>query len=432
MTKKFKLYFVLCAMAFLTLASTSTAEAKNYKVTPSKVVSMSKKKHKKFNNKYTRHYMGLNDYLDKLQKAGGGTLTIKKGTYKISNSVYVPSNVTIILEDGVVFQKLKKTGIKSLKPSGSMWQICPHNKSRKKNSVKKYNGSKNVKFIAQGNVVFDMKGVVGIGIIAAHAQNVEISGITFKGMNGNHYIEVNGTKNASIHDCTFTKAKQSTLKKYYNKEAINIDMADKKTGGLPLAWCKQDKTPCLDITIENNVFDGTTRGVGTHKYSQNSKTKANIYHANVKIDHNTFKNIYDNGVFILNWKNAVITNNTFTNIGKTSKQTYASGSHGISGGGIEGITITSNTFNGIKRNPIYFSIQQNTEGGGSYGPVRVNITKEQTNAMMNNTFLNCGNDMNSIFAGYEVLYFRNSGKRDRANGVGIKMSEKKVYYGIPK
>ena len=40
--------------------------------------------------------------------------------------------------------------------------------------------------------------------------------------------------------------------------------------------------------------------------------------------------------------------------------------------------------------------------------------------------------MNSIFAGYEVLYFRNNGQRDRANGVGIKMSEKKVYYGIPK
>ena len=420
MMKKFKLLFVLCAMSFLTLASAGIAEAKSYKVTPSKVVKMSKKKHKKFNNKYTRHYMGLNDYLDKLQKAGGGTLTIKKGTYKISNSVYVPSNVTIILEDGVVFQKLKKTGVKSLKPSGSMWQICPHNKSRKKNSVKKYNGSKNVKFIAKGNVVFDMKGVVGIGIIAAHAQNVEISGITFKGMNGNHYIEVNGTKNVSIHDCTFTKAKQSTLKKYYNKEAINIDMADKKTGGLPLAWCKQDKTPCLDIKIENNVFDGTTRGVGTHKYSQNSKTKANIYPAIVTIHNNPFMNIYDKGVVILNWNNAV------------RPQSYASGSHGISGGGIEGITITGNTFNGIKRNPIYFSIQQNTMGGSSYGPVRVNITKEQTSAMMNNTFLNCGNDMNSIFAGYEVLYFRNNGQRDRANGVGIKMSEKKVYYGIPK
>ncbi len=58
MIKKFKLLFVLCAMSFLTLASAGIAEAKNYKVTPSKVVKMSKKKHKKFNNKYTRHYMG--------------------------------------------------------------------------------------------------------------------------------------------------------------------------------------------------------------------------------------------------------------------------------------------------------------------------------------------------------------------------------------
>lgn len=432
MTKKLKLFILLCALSFIALTSANTAEAKNFTVTPKDVVSMSKKNHKQFNNKYTRHYMGLNDYLDKMQKTGGGTLTIKKGTYKISNSIYVPSNVTVVFEDGVVFQKLSKTGIKSLKPSGSMWQICPHDKSRKKNSVGKYNGSSNVKFITKGKVVFDMKEVSGIGIIAAHTKNIEITGITFKGMNGNHYIEVNGTMDAHIHDCTFTKAKSSTLKKYYNKEAINIDTADKKTGGLPLEWCKQDKTPCQNITIENNVFDGTTRGVGTHKYSQNDTTKANIYHLNVKINNNTFKNIYDNGIFILNWKDAVITNNIFTNIGKTSTQAYASGSHAISGGGIEGITITDNTFDNIKRNAVYFSIQQNQNEGKEYGPVQVNISEEQTNAMLNNTITNCGNDMNPIFAGYDILYFRNNGERERENGVGINMSEKKVYYGIPK
>ena len=420
------------AITVITMASGSKTYAKvNYTVTPKKVASEAKKNHSSFVNKYVQHYLGLNDYLEKMRKKGGGTLTIKKGTYKISNAIYVPSNVTIIFEDGVVFKKINKTGKSDLKPSGSMWQLCPHNKYSKKNSIGKYNGTKNVKFIAKGKVTFDMKNISGICIVAAHNKNIEISGITFKGMNGNHYIEVNGTKKAYIHDCTFKKAKKKTLKKFYMKEAINIDLSDEKTGGLPLDWVKKDKTPCKDITIENNVFDGNTRGVGTHKYSQNSKGK-NIYHTNIKINNNTFKDIYDNGVFVLNWKNTVITNNTFTNIGNTSNKGYSSGAHGISGGGVKGITITGNSFEDIARSAVYFIVQQNVGGGSEYKKVLVNITKKETEAMINNTFKNCAKDANPNYDGYNVLYFRNDGTKSRTNGVGISATDNQVYYGIPK
>ena len=40
-----------------------------------------------------------------MEKAGGGTLTIKKGTYYISNAIYVPSNTKVVFENGVVFKK---------------------------------------------------------------------------------------------------------------------------------------------------------------------------------------------------------------------------------------------------------------------------------------------------------------------------------------
>ena len=87
----------------------------------------------------------------------------------------------------------------------------------KKNSVGKYNGSKNVKLIAKGKVSFDMKNKYGMCVAAAHTQNVEISGITFKGMNGDHYIEVNSSKNVNIHNCYFGAANKKTKKKNYNK-----------------------------------------------------------------------------------------------------------------------------------------------------------------------------------------------------------------------
>lgn len=424
--------FLFVAISLITIAMGGKAYAKvNYTVTPSKVASEAKKNHKYTVNKYLQHYLGMNDYLDKMRKKGGGTLTVKKGTYKITNAIYVPSNVTIIFEDGVVFKKINKTGKANFKASGSMWQLCPHNKYKKKSSIGKYNGTKNVKFIAQGKVTFDMQNLDGICIVVAHNKNIEISGITFKGMNGNHYLEINGSKNVKVTDCTFGKAKKSTSSKYYMKEAINIDLADKETFGLPIVWVKQDKTPCKNITIENNVFDGTTRGVGTHKYSQNSKGE-NVYHTNIKINNNTFKNIYDNGVFVLNWKDTVITNNTFSNIGNTSNKGYSSGAHGISGGGVVGINITNNSFKDIARSAIYFIVQRNVGGGSHYKKVYVNITDIETQAMINNSFENCSKDANPNYHGYNVLYFRNNGEKSRTNGVGISAKDNKVYYGIPK
>lgn len=429
--KILKTMFFAFAVTVIIFSTKSSAYAKkNYTVTPKKVEKIAKKNYKTIYTKYTKHYLGLNVYLEKMGKAGGGTLTVKKGTYVISNSVYVPSNVTIVFKDGVVFKKIKKTGT-NYKASGSMWQLCPRNKSKKKNSVSKYNGSKNVTFKGTGKVIFDMQYIDGITIVAAHNQNIDISGITFKKMNGNHYIEVNATKNAYIHNCKFTKAKKSTLKKCYAKEAINIDLPDAKTHGLPLDWVKKDKTPCLNIKIENNIFDGTTRGVGTHKFSQDSKGN-NVYHTNITINNNVFKNIYDNGVFPLNWKNTTITNNKFENIGNSNDKSYSSGAHAISGGGIVGINITGNTFTKIKRNPIYFCIQQNVGAGSEYKKIGLIITPEETEAMLNNKVSQCGYDMNDIFAGYDILYFRGTGQRSKSNAVGVNITEGIINYDLTK
>ncbi|MBD9054991.1 MAG: hypothetical protein EGR36_03175 [Eubacterium ventriosum] len=427
--KIIKTAVMVVAVCGITFAfQTNTYAKKNFKVTPSKVEKQSKKSFRTITTKYTKHYLGLNAFLDKMEKAGGGTLTIKKGTYYISNAIYVPSNTTVVFENGVVFKKINKTGT-NYKASGSMWQICPRSKSKKKNSIRKYKGAKNVTFKAKGKVTFDMNNITGITIVAAHNQNIDISGITFKNQNGNHYVEVNGSKDVNIHDCYFGKSKKSTREKNYMKEAINIDLADKATHGLPLDWVKKDKTPCYNVTVENNVFDSTTRGVGTHKYSQNSKGE-NIYHQNITIRNNEFKNIHDNGVFVLNWKNTKIENNKFTNIGNLSKKSYSSGAHAISGGGIEEINITGNTFTKIKRNPVYFCIQQNVGGGSNYKKVGMKITKEETKAMLDNKVSDCGYDMNSIFHGYDILYFKGSGERSRSNAVGVNINKQIISYGL--
>ena len=119
------------------------------------------------------------------------------------------------------------------------------------------------------------------------------------------------------------------------------------------------------------------------------------------VKNNVFKNIYDNAIFPLNWKDTTITDNTFTDIGLKNKKSYSSGAHAISGGGIVGMNITNNTFTNVKRNIIYFCIQQNVGPGSEYDKVKVMLTKEETEAMLNNKVVNCGDDMNDIFAGYD-------------------------------
>lgn len=423
-----KTLLIITIIGACTIGINSKAYAKkNFTITPKNVYKMAKSKYKRATNKYSKGYLGFNACLEKMGKKGGGTLTVKKGTYTISNAICVPSNVTIKFKKGVVFKKISKTGIKGQKAAKSMWQLVPKNKSLKKNSVKKYNGSKNVKMIAEGKVTFDMGNKNGICVVVCHNNNVEISGITFKGMNGNHYVEINGSKNVNIHNNVFAKAKSSTKKKNYNKEAINIDTPDSKTHGLPLKWVKHDLTPCENLTIENNTFNGTTRGVGTHKYSQ--KSGKNVFHKNVKVVNNRFKNVYDNGVFILNWEDATIENNVFDNIGKSSKLSYSSGSHGISGGGVNNITIKKNKFSNIKRNPIYFGIQQNNKAGHQYKSIGNNITKDQFRTMTDNSASKCGSDINSKYKGYNALIFNGKGTREEKNAIGIIFSKKTIWYG---
>ena len=426
--KKIKCLLLIIVLVVASVSVYQPAYSKaNYTVNKKALKKMAKKTYHSHANKYTSDYLGLNSYLEKMRKKGGGTLTIKKGTYKICNAICVPSNITIIFKSGVKFVKTSKTGIKGQKAASGMWQIVPKKKSLKKNSVKGYNGSKNVKFIAQGKVTFDMKKKYGMCVACAHNDGVEISGITFKGMNGDHYIEVNGSKNVNIHNNYFGAAVSKTKKKNYNIEAINVDTPDAKTHGIPLKWVKKDITPCQNVTIQNNTFYGITRGVGTHKYSQ--KGGKHVYHKNVKVIGNKFYNIYDNGVFVLNWQGATINNNVFNNIGKTSNLSYSSGSHGISGGGIQGITIKGNSFTSIKRNPIYFGVQKNVKAGSSYKKTVISITAAQYRTMVENKAAKCGNEQNKKYKGYHFVIFKGNGERVEKNVVAGKFGVKSIYCG---
>lgn len=313
MKRKFVFYFMILVAAVAIFGKGADAKNKDYVVNPNTAVSGKYAKSQDL-NKQTRHYFMLRYYMDQLEKNGGGTLTLKKGTYSITNILYVPSNVTIRFCDGVKLVKTKNVGNARFKAADGIFQVVPYKLSQRTRKGTGYSGSKNVKFIGEGNVTIDLKYVKNSkAIVTAHCQNVEIENITFLNMNTGHFLEVDATKNLTVRNCVFRGV---SSKSPYTKEAINIDTPDPVTGGVNLSWSSLDKTPESGVVIENCLFQNLQRGIGTHKYSQKKsggKWSVNCYHTDITIQNNEFSDIKDTGIFMLNWKSVKVIENIFTN-----------------------------------------------------------------------------------------------------------------------
>lgn len=361
------LLFLALVLSVFTMTNQSQAKRKNYTVKANQKVTGRYAKSKDLNAN-TKHYFLLRSYMDKLEKNGGGTLTLKKGTYKITNILYVPSNVTINFEDGVKLIKWTKMGSAKFKAAEGIFQVVPYKLSQKKKKGKAYSGSRNVKFIGKGNVTMDLKYIKNSkAIVTAHCQNVVIDNITFLHMNTGHFLEVDATKNLVVKNCHFSGVSSNSP---YTKEAINIDTPDPITGGVNLTWSSLDKTPERDITIENCKFSKLKRGIGTHKYSQKKvggKWTENCYHENISIKNNTFDHVTDTGIFMLNWRNVTIAENTFDSC------TLSMNFRGV----VKPVSISHNvfknspvtqTFTGEKQN-LYYMGYKSPGKGNVYAPI---------------------------------------------------------------
>lgn len=330
------------------------AEAKDatYTVSPStKPVNKTMLKYAAY-NKYTKHYYMLRSYLEKLEKKGGGTLVLKKGTYSITNALYVPSNVTIILNNGVVIEKGNKTGTKSFGPSKSIFQFIAPSKSHKKGVYGGYKGEKNISIIGKGTAVINLKYIQdSIAIVAGHNRNIRIENIQFNNMYSGHFIEIDATKDSVICNNKFINSKASPN---VNKEAINLDTPDKNTKGWNNDWSKYDKTPNYNLTIENNTFNNLDRAIGTHKYSEEK------YHENIAVKNNTIENTRNDAIRVMNWKNPTIENNTISKVAN-GEGTY----RGILLSGAINPTIKNNSFLYVAR-PIQIFPWKNSGPGSQY------------------------------------------------------------------
>ena len=285
----------------------------------------------------TKGYYQLRSYMEQLEYCGGGTLTLKKGTYYISNAVCIPSNVKIVFEDGVVIKKTKAIYQTELDNYKVIFIFVPPSKEKKKESVSGYGGTHDVTMTGIGNVVIDCNNKLpGRGMDMGHCRNIVIENLTFHNQYGSHYIELNSSQNVIVRNCNFWKFRDYKGDTY--KEAINIDGTDYAVNGFNHVWSKHDKTVCQNIEITNCKFTDLGTAIGSHTYVANQGQQC--YHTNIRITNNVFFGSTNCAIRALNWKNVLIADNSFRDIGIQNGAKNFS----IFMGGVIDATVTRNAF----------------------------------------------------------------------------------------
>ncbi|GAB4073730.1 hypothetical protein GCM10028778_12330 [Barrientosiimonas marina] len=368
---------LLLAAGFMAVQA-SPAEAQGqpaYTITPdSKTYEGNMMNYSTYNDN-TKHYYLLRSYLEQLEETDGGTLILSQGTYTISNTLYVPSNVTIKLQDGAKIVKGNQSGTSQFSASSSIFQFIRPSLAKQDGVYGGYNGEKNIKISGSGDATIDLNGVYGsLAIIAGHNQNVTIENIHFKHMHANHFIEMDATKNAVIRHNTFTDAKPSPKR---NKEAINLDTPDQKTNGWSQDWSTYDKTANKNVTIENNVFRDLERAIGTHKYSGGS------FHDRIIIRGNTIDTMQKDAIRVMNWRDSVIAGNLIKNVAPSSDHN----NRGVLVSGAHNPHFRNNTFVSMPR-AMQFMVWQNHGAGSEYDTTYNELSSQNIKDLKTNTIVN--------------------------------------------
>lgn len=364
------IYNILIIVLILYTSTSISFATVSYTLKPSSKTYNNTYMKDKTYNKYTKQYYMLKSYLERLESKGGGTLTLTKGEYVITNTLYIPSNVTIVLNDGVIISKGNKTGTNKLNPSKDLFHLVSNEKGKKNKSIGKYSGSNNIKIIGKGNAVIDLKNTKSAkAIVAGHNNFLKIEGITFKNLNKGNFIKIAASTKVTITNNNFKNSKESENK---SSEAIKLSIPDKETDDFNYTWSKLDKTPNKTISISNNNFNNLDRAISSTRYTQG------VFHEDVVIRNNIIDNIRTDAIKMLNWKNAIIENNTIKNINNGKGSTRA-----ILGGGVINPTIRKNKIENVAR-PMQFMPQKNTKNGTSYAITYNKISSTNITNLKNN------------------------------------------------
>lgn len=218
--------------------------------------------------------------------AGGGTVVIPPGTYKLTGGLYNPGDNLHIVAHGATI----------IRDSASTQNLM----FRSGFSGSAYGGPNNL-FVEGGT--WDANAANNTlncdVFFFAHGNNFKVVGATFQNVPDWHAIELNAITYARVEDCRFRGFRLVTASRYFS-EAIQME----ETG---------DGYTSFDVKVEGCRVEGYGsygsfgKLVGTHT------TTPDISHQEIRVVNNRIADTKDYGVRALNWRNFVISGNHFVN-----------------------------------------------------------------------------------------------------------------------
>ena len=292
-------------------------------------------KNKNLYNSRTRSFWTIYSYMELFSGLDSSVLVLKKGTYNMPGTIWVPSNTRIYLKDGVKINKTYDSNGVYLEDAYRLFIFTDPQTTQYRNYANGYFNVSNASVIGKGKVTINLFTPDSIAFSALHCKNIRIQGVCVNLLAGNGKgFLLNGCKNVTLSKCTVKGAASEA-------RGVYIDLCCSK-GYDDYYWTKRDNTPCSGITISGCTFKNLMFGVFSDRFMKN------VYQKNIVINKCTFKNIFCDAVYMMNWNKPVITKNLFSTISKGAvcvEEPYVA----IRFYGVQKPTITGNTFHNVPR-----------------------------------------------------------------------------------
>ncbi|CAG7618845.1 hypothetical protein PAESOLCIP111_02154 [Paenibacillus solanacearum] len=285
--------------------------------------------------------------LGEIRQNGFGTMYVPPGVYVITRALRLYRHTSIRMEDGAVLRKMGS-------PDSNL-KLFVNGEIGNEQYAKGYEGNGGITVIGGtidlcGNThppTDPNKNFQAFAI--AHADGVHIERVRFINGHNGHIIELNSSRNVKLLHCVFQDQKVASSGQY---EMVQIDFASKEAFPTFGAF---DDTPCRDVLIEGCTFMNGHRGVGTHgsKYDASGKQ---VFHENIRIVNNHFKQIADIAIKPESYRNAVVSGNTIEQTGGAGIALYSCYNVLVSGNvlrdiGQHGIAVSRKSVSGVFEEP---------------------------------------------------------------------------------
>ncbi|MEI5906943.1 right-handed parallel beta-helix repeat-containing protein [Bacillus spongiae] len=344
---------------------------------------------------------GVTDDTDVIQNAlnlakieGSVNILFPPGRYKVTRKLIIYKNTYLKLSSSSVILRSHTASIMQNGVDGSMY--------------KGYNGEGNI-FIEGG--VFDGNLInynfECSGFSLSHAENIRLKGVTIKDIYAGHALDLSGTKNILIEDCSFIGYRDRPDQSRNYSEAIQIDI--QTAGGFP-AFGEHDNTVTKDVVVRNCYFgaSGTQNTMSWGCAIGHHASVRDIFPNHIKILYNTFDGCTYRALRILKFKDVLIEGNLFKscfgaiNVAASSNDSQASESILINNNIIDGTigNISPVSINGVER-----ALTKNVQ-------IKNNTFKNLNNAIGGAIYVNFCESMNIsenfFFDTSRALWVRNS------------------------